>query len=394
MGERRVDADVAISEQRGKVEIGGGQVTLLLERTGVQDAEDFGGLSIGHIWDELEGVLERRNDEGVVISEGSLCQIEAHAACVDDNQAGCVFPSLVDHNSRERGLEKFEKVAFGQERLAGLAVCLRCATIQAREVERLAVGCDIRGDGLALGGVECCVTLAILRVVSKCKTVPVKVSASDKKIRSSLFMGTFRATTCGVGSRRGRLARRIGNSTRSLGFAVGRLDAGQRKPSKRLAVPARLQPGSLGVVDSKVSDVRMTTEGLNGHICMHLADSIDHRADGATAVVSPDRVVTSNNKQIYGLGVVDSIQEPLLFYEIRSLQRPYISKGKAFAYLNRLTLVTFETFELPVKSNRTPKAIILNPCFVVKYRYFLPMYSHFPVAGLLICTLLVRYFSP
>jgi len=56
--------------------------------------------------------------------------------------------------------------------------------------------------------------------------------------------------------------------------------------------------------------------------------------------------------------------------------------------------MTFDTFEFPVKSNSTPKAIILKPCSVVKYRYFLPMYSHSPVEGLLICTLLVRYLSP
>jgi hypothetical protein len=50
--------------------------------------------------------------------------------------------------------------------------------------------------------------------------------------------------------------------------------------------------------------------------------------------------------------------------------------------------------ELPVKSNSTPNVMIRRPCGVVKYRYWWPMYSKAPVAGLRICTLLVTYLSP
>lgn len=54
----------------------------------------------------------------------------------------------------------------------------------------------------------------------------------------------------------------------------------------------------------------------------------------------------------------------------------------------------FKLTYVPVKSNRTPKAMTRRPWGVVKYRCVTPGYSYWPVSRLNILTLDVTYLSP
>ena len=47
---------------------------------------------------ELEGVLEGRDDERVVVCEGAFGEVETDTAGVDDDETSIVFAGLVDDN--------------------------------------------------------------------------------------------------------------------------------------------------------------------------------------------------------------------------------------------------------------------------------------------------------
>jgi hypothetical protein len=96
-----------------------------LEGPRVEDVNDLLGLSVWHIGEELERILERRYDKGIVVCEGSLGEIETDTACVDDDKAGGVFTGFVYDDGGECGLEETEEVAVCEEGLAVLTIGLR-----------------------------------------------------------------------------------------------------------------------------------------------------------------------------------------------------------------------------------------------------------------------------
>ena len=108
----------------------------------------------GHVWDELERIGERGDDEGVVVRERSLEQIEAYGAGIQQDHAGCVGTRGVYHGLLQRGREEGVNVRRTEERRAGLAPGLRGAAVEGGEVEGLAVGIDCVGCCGALRGVQ------------------------------------------------------------------------------------------------------------------------------------------------------------------------------------------------------------------------------------------------
>lgn len=116
--------------------------------------EDLSGVGRRHVRDELEGVVEGGDDEGIVVREGTLEEVEARAACVEDDHAWCIGTIGVDDRLLEGGGQQTVDVGGREERRAGLAPVLGSAAVQVGEVELLAVLVDGVGYGGALGRVE------------------------------------------------------------------------------------------------------------------------------------------------------------------------------------------------------------------------------------------------
>lgn len=67
MWENTIRTDIARKWSKGKVLCG--QLAALLKRASIQYAEDFAGNAVWNIWNELEGITERANDETIIAME-------------------------------------------------------------------------------------------------------------------------------------------------------------------------------------------------------------------------------------------------------------------------------------------------------------------------------------
>jgi len=77
-GDRRVDTGVTVHQvHRIEAKVTAVQHVALVDGAVVEQVLEVGGVVVWHIRDVLEGVCERRDDEGVVESKGALEEVEA-----------------------------------------------------------------------------------------------------------------------------------------------------------------------------------------------------------------------------------------------------------------------------------------------------------------------------
>ncbi len=70
------------------------------------------------------------------------------------------------------------------------------------------------------------------------------------------------------------------------------------------------------VEDGKITDMRMPAECLDGYIGSQTTDDLVKRSKCRGRYSRPDWIMTDDKKQINGLGVLNSIQEPTFLHKI------------------------------------------------------------------------------
>jgi len=149
----------------------------------VEDVEHFARERVRHVAQELEAVLERAYDEGVIEGEWPLHQVEADVAGVREDQARHVRTLRVDHRRCHGFLHQGEDVARREIGLARLAPRLRRAAVEVREIQGLARVGDYFGYGKSLLEVEGLV-LRVLGVDGEGEAIPIEV-ATGKAVRTA-----------------------------------------------------------------------------------------------------------------------------------------------------------------------------------------------------------------
>lgn len=259
----------------------------------------FGGLVIGDILDVAEDIAEGRDDEVVVVGEGTLGDVVTDATSVAEDDAGCVFALGANDNLGDSGDDDaWEQVLGAVKGSAVHAPGVRGAAVDLAEAELLADIGDLAGHAAA--GVVVIAGGLLVGVVDEGVAVPVEVAAGVDKRR-------LRAVLGGAG--------RVGDAVGvldTLVAAVGAVEAGHGDPAEGLAVAAGLDADGAVVVDGEVADVAVAAEHGDGLCGVDLADGVPDGLEGATLVLGADGVVAEEDKHVDGLLGVEGVGEPLL----------------------------------------------------------------------------------
>ena len=180
--ERWINANITVGQDSVELEVSGSKVALFLIRTCIQDIYDLGCLLVRDVRDELERVIERRNDERVIVCEWSLGKIKANAASVNDYQTGILLACFVDHDCRKGRLQKLEDITIRTIWLAVLTVSFWSTSIKTGKVEPSAFFCNLRSDGNAFGRAKFVKILTTLSMVCECPTIPVQVASGIAQV--------------------------------------------------------------------------------------------------------------------------------------------------------------------------------------------------------------------
>lgn len=153
-----------------------------LERTGVEDANNFARFCIWNVGYELKRVGEGRYDERVVEGEGSLDEVEANATRIYDDETRDVCSAFVDDGLGKGSSQQGEDIAVGTEWLAVLAVRFGSTSVQCRQIKCFSSLRDLMGDVFAYRGIEC-IVLRTFSMIGKGESVPIQIAARIHKTR-------------------------------------------------------------------------------------------------------------------------------------------------------------------------------------------------------------------
>jgi hypothetical protein len=96
VSEWRIEAGVSVCEDGAEAKVGGLKIPLLLlEGTSVQYTKHLRSLLVGYIGDELEGIIEGRYNEGIIVCKGTFSKVKANRSSVDNDESWNILARFV-----------------------------------------------------------------------------------------------------------------------------------------------------------------------------------------------------------------------------------------------------------------------------------------------------------